>query len=421
MENKLKAEQWLFVLFVFTLPFATPFNIFGVSVQLSDLVFLAAAFGWVISFITKRQPFRFNWFYLLLAAYAVAITLSTTTSVDPSKSSVKLAGKFLLLGIAFLTSNIVTSAGVLKRMLQAWLLGAGVVLFCSLLGIILFYAGLQDASQNIVVHRGYGSLPPGNYPRLEGLFSYPAILCNFLAVTWMFSLALWSIGSLRTRGFWLFAAALFIVDAFALTPGLGGIFLVTGYFLQEKLKAGSKQIFGRLAFVSGLLIAAAFLFVTSVTLFSNDTSGTRIAQSIEPSARVHAWQTSFGTFSDNPVLGRGVGMPIANAEFTDPSGSTRFLTDAHNTYLSVLGETGLLGFLTFMSIICFVTMTLFRWQPESESYKTIKLCLLLAMLDAFFYQSLTGSYEDTRHLWILFGLAAAVGSLEKPSARKVNN
>jgi len=407
MEDKLRAEQWLYVLFVFTLPFATPIDLLGVPVQLSDLLFLAAASVWAISFAAKRDNFRFSWFYLCLAAYAVAVTLSTITSVDPPRSSVKLAGKFLLVGIAFLTFNIVTSAGVLKRVLRAWLIGAGAVLLFSLLGIILFYAGFQDASQNIVVHEGYGSLPPGNYPRLEGLFAYPAIFCSYLAVTWMLALALGSQGWMRTPGFWLFAAALFIVDAFTLTPGLGGIFLVTGYFLRERSKGGSKQILGRGAFVSGVLIAAAFFIATSVTLFSYDPSGTRLVQNIEPSVRVQAWRTSLETFLHDPLLGRGVGMPIANAEFTDPSGNTRLLTDAHNTYISVLGETGLVGFVTFMSIVCFAAVSLFRWKPDSQASKTIRLCLLLAMIDAFFYQSLTGSYEDARHLWVLIGLIMA--------------
>jgi putative inorganic carbon (hco3(-)) transporter len=412
MEDKLKAGQWLFVLFVFTLPFATTFNILGAAVQLSDLVFLPAAFVWTISFALNRKNFRLSWFYAFLAAYAVAVTLSTIASADPSRSSVKLAGKFYLIAISFLTFNVITSAGVLKKVLQAWLIGAGVVILLSLLGIILFYAGWQDASQNIVVHKGYGSLPPGNYPRIEGLFSFPAILCNFLAVTWMFSLALWSNGWPRTRVFLLFASALLIVDAFTLTPGLGGIFLVSGYFFKEKLKSGSKPIFGHLAFVSGLLVAAAFFFVTSISLFSYDSSGTQDTSAdrqIVPSVRVNAWQTSLETFLHDPLLGRGVGMPIANAIFMDPSGNAHLLTDAHNTYISVLGETGLVGFVTFMCIVGFAAVSLIRCRPAGEAFKTIRLCLLLAILDAFFYQSLTGSYEDARHLWVLFGMAAAVG------------
>jgi O-antigen ligase len=413
MEDKLRAEHWLFVLFVFTLPFATPFEVFGASVQLSDVVFLAVAFVWAISFATRRKNFRWSWFYAYLAAYAVAATLSTITSVDPSGSSVKLAGKFYLIGIAFLTFNIVTSAAVLRTVLRAWLIGAGVVLLCTLLGIILFFEGLQDPSQNFVVHEGYGSLPPGNYPRIEGLFSYPAILCNFLSVTSMFSLAAWSNGWTRRGLFWLFAAALLIVDAFTLTPGFGGIFLATGIFFHEKFKAGSKYIFGRSALVSGLLIALAFLFVTSLTLFSYDQSGAQAALSnwkIVPSVRVETWRSALDTFLHQPLLGRGVGMPIANAAFTDPSGESHLLTDAHNTYISLLGETGLVGFVTFMCVVFFAAASLTRWKPDSEEHKTIRLCLLLAMLDSFFYQSLTGSYEDTRHLWVLFGMAAAIGS-----------
>ena len=402
MGDKLRAEHWLFLLFVFTLPFAIPFKILGVPVQLSDLLFVAAAGVWLISFVRRRETFRFHRFYFFLAAYAVAVTLSTIFSVDPSRSSVKLAGKFLLIGIAFLTFNIVTSHAVLKRVMKAWLFGAGVVLFCSLLGIFLFYAGLRDAAQNFVVHEGYGSLPPGNYPRIEGLFSYPATLCNFLAITWMFALASWPNGWLRRALIWPLALSLLIVNAFTLTPGLGGIFLATGLFLREKFKGA----LGRLAFASGLVIAVVVFFVTCVTLFPLENS------QMTPSPRVHAWRTSFKTFLENPLLGRGVGMPIANAQFTDPSGGTRILTDAHNTYLSVLGETGLAGFLTFMSIICFVTFSLFRWKPESVFSKTIRLCLLLAMLDAFFYQSLTGSYEDTRHLWVLFGVAATAGLMQ---------
>ncbi|MFN0278477.1 MAG: O-antigen ligase family protein [Pyrinomonadaceae bacterium] len=406
-EDKLRVEQWLYCLFVFTLPFATPFNFLGAPLQSSDVMFLVTAVFWFISFAARRTKLRWSWFYLCLAAYAVAVTLSTITSIDPTRSSVKLAGKFYLIAVAFLTFNIISSIGVFKRVMQAWLLGASVVLFCSLLGIVLFYSGLRDAAQNIVVHPIFGSLPTGNYPRIEGFFSYPSILCNFLGVTWMLTLALWSNGWLRERVFWLFGIALFIVDAFTLTPGLGGIFLATGYFLREKIKSN----FGRLAFGSGLGIAAAFLLAACVTLFAYDSSGTRIPLldgEISISHRAQSWQTGFETFLQEPILGRGVGMPIANALYTDPSGNTQLLTDAHNTYISVLGETGLLGFLTFISLVCCVTFSLLRWKPENDSYKTIRLCLLLAMLDAFFYQSLTGSYEDTRHLWVLFGIIAAI-------------
>ena len=416
MDNKLRIEQWLYVLFVVTLPFAAvlQFRPFGVPLQLSDLLFLACASVWAIAFLVRRDNLRWNWFYACLAAYAASVVVSTITSVDPSQSSVKLIGKFYLIGIAFLTFNIVNSAEALKRVLQGWITGAGVALVLSLLGIILFYAGWNDPSQNLVLHPIFGSLPAGNYPRIEGFFLYPAMFCNFLGVTWMLAIALSSGGWLRTRIFWLFAAALLIVNAFTLTPGLGGIFLATGLFLREKLVKSNRRALSRLVLASSLLAAAAFLFAASVTLFSYEPYGSRVplvAGQISPSHRAHAWTTAFQTFLQNPIVGKGIDMPIANSQFTDPSGNNQLLTDAHNTFISVLGETGIIGFLAFMSIICFVTLCLARWKPEGDLHRMIKICLLLALVDAFFYQSLTGSYEDTRHLWVFFGIAVAASGI----------
>ena len=101
-------------------------------------------------------------------------------------------------------------------------------------------------------------------------------------------------------------------------------------------------------------------------------------------------------------------MPIANSSYINPSGGHETLTDAHNTYFSILGETGLVGFLAFFSIICFVIYRLLQKTPDNKFHKTIKFCLILALIDAFFYQSMTGSYEDMRHLWFLLGLAVGV-------------
>ena len=66
MENKLRAEQWLFVLFVFTLPFAAKFTVLGASLQFSDLMFLAAAIVWAGKFIINPKELRHSWFYVFL-------------------------------------------------------------------------------------------------------------------------------------------------------------------------------------------------------------------------------------------------------------------------------------------------------------------------------------------------------------------
>jgi O-antigen ligase len=164
------------------------------------------------------------------------------------------------------------------------------------------------------------------------------------------------------------------------------------------------------ALAIGILISAVFLFLATFTFFAYSPTGSKIpllSGEISSSHRAQAWSTSIETFLENPIAGRGVGEPVARALFTDPSGYPQKLTDAHNTYISVLAETGIVGFLAYFSIIGFVTIGLLRQAPLNNRQNAMKFCLLIALADAFFYQSLTGSYEDARHLWVLFGLAAA--------------
>lgn len=413
MEKKTGIEHWFYLAFVASLPFPSvlQFRLFSVPVQLPDLLFLAAAAAWAAGYVAGHKTLVRSRFYVFAALYAIAVILSTIASADPARSSVKLIGKFYLIGIALLTLNSVTSIDELRRTIQAWLFGTGVTLILSLAGIVLFYAGLTDPSENPVVHPIFGSLPSGNYPRVEGFFFYPAMLCNFLGITWMFSLLLVSLNSLKARGFWLFSAVLMVVNAFTLTPGLGGIFLSTAFFPRRKIFDEGRPVVGRLVTAAGVCLAAAVFIAASITLFSYDPDGSRMPilnGAISPSHRAVAWRTGFETFLQNPILGYGVGLPVARSEYTDPRGDRHLLADAHNTYISLLGETGLVGFLAFMGLIAFLTLSLVYWKPEADVQKMIRLCLLLALCDAFFYQSLTGSYEDARHLWAFFGIAAAV-------------
>jgi putative inorganic carbon (hco3(-)) transporter len=119
------------------------------------------------------------------------------------------------------------------------------------------------------------------------------------------------------------------------------------------------------------------------------------------------WRSALDTFRQHPVLGRGVGTGVAAVEFVAPSGNRHFLTDAHNTALSVAGETGLVGLITFGGVAAFLLAGLRPLGLNRGPEAAVRTCLAVALVDALFYQGLTGSFEDSRHLWALFGLVAA--------------
>ena len=126
---------------------------------------------------------------------------------------------------------------------------------------------------------------------------------------------------------------------------------------------------------------------------------------------------AFDTFRQHPVFGRGLGMPVAGVVFKGPE-ANHLLTDAHNIYLSLLSESGIVGFAMFFSIVGFLFYRLMRRTADDHGRRMVRICLLLALTDAVLYQGLTGSYEDMRHLWVVFGVSAAVCDAAFRSSRQ---
>lgn len=95
------------------------------------------------------------------------------------------------------------------------------------------------------------------------------------------------------------------------------------------------------------------------------------------------------------------------------------LLDAHQMWLNVAGQTGIVG----LFALCFLCVFLFR-RANIFSFANKKLILQtalgIAFLSAFLYQGLTGSYEDARHLWVLIGLLASVSENDFPKILENN-
>lgn len=85
------------------------------------------------------------------------------------------------------------------------------------------------------------------------------------------------------------------------------------------------------------------------------------------------------------------------------------LTDAHNLFLSIAAQCGLIGLIGLAAIIAFVIARMAR-----PSIGNSLICFLLgaAFLDVFVYQGLGGSFEDTRHIWVLLGLFMAASRID---------
>lgn len=89
--------------------------------------------------------------------------------------------------------------------------------------------------------------------------------------------------------------------------------------------------------------------------------------------------------------------------------------DPHNLWLSVLAQQGVLGLLAFSAV---VGALLIRFKPVrtcGSEIGVLRTGLELALVGGLLYPSLSGSFEDTRHLWVLMGLVASVQTLPSES------
>lgn len=182
--------------------------------------------------------------------------------------------------------------------------------------------------------------------------------------------------------------------AFGLWFGTGGVNSV-------------KPHWRRAAAAAGLAGAAAFLTASAFAPRAVPTSPyyfTAAEYRIDPSQRLLAWQSSFETFLTDPITGRGLGTGAAYVQFITPNGERQVLTDAHNTFLNVAAESGLPAALCLAAICAVLLLRIRRTMAIPNARTVILTAMGIAVVSAFIYQGLMGSFEDARHLWVLFGL-----------------
>ena len=405
----LRFSKWFFLLLVVSLPLIRPFSMYfsGMLLPYTDAIFLVVFAFWMIAVIRQETTVRIDRLYLFVGLYALAFTVSTVFSVDPKTSFIKLLGEYYLFGLCFVTFNLVRDTQFLKRVIAAWTIGTGLTVLASIAGFVLFWLGYKTQSDNYFLFH-FGSLPAGNYPRILALFANPNMLCNFLNVSIMLVLVAERLRWIKRTFAVILVAGILFAAAFSISPGLGGVALSLGLWFWAIFSFRSKTRFALPALAIGVILAIA---VFTSALISPDTDNTSqdftipfIEKTIEPSVRVLLWENTLETVRQYPWLGIGTGVDVANIRYHALSGGDQELTDAHNMWLNIFAQTGLLGLAALITLLAYLLKQCRFRITDAHDGQYIRIALSCAFVGAFLYQGLAGSFEDTRHLWILVGL-----------------
>jgi putative inorganic carbon (hco3(-)) transporter len=414
----LKFSKAAFLLLIFSLPFMkVRLPVGGYYATAADMLFLVAAGGLTIAIARRQARLRWDPLYAILLAYFATMLASTAVAENPPHAWLKLATQLYLLCLPLLAASLIESVEELRAVLRTWLAATAVTAALGAITVLLFAIGIENPLAGYALHE-FGTLPPGNYPRIESTFDFPAMLCNYLTVSLMILLVTRYFGWIGRTAFWFLLAAIGVTASFTLTPGLGGIFLALGlwgYLFLPRRPA-------KLALAASVMVAVAFLLAATVTPIIHPTAPFLIdlpgLGQVTPSVRMMTWMDSGRQFMEHPLLGAGIGANAAEVRYVDPSGIDHLLTDAHNVFLDVAAQCGLAGLAAVTLLIIYVAK---KAKPVSiDRDQILRFTLAAAWLNAFVYQGLTGSYEDARHLWLLLGILVVADRLMRESGEMGN-
>ena len=313
----------------------------GPAVSLTKIAGLVLAFGWLVSIaygktagrgLLDEQPAA----ALLIVAF-LAWTAASSAWAISSGVALEAAGRYALNALLF-----VIACGVLReRRDVAWVVGA-------------FVAGAAIAA-------AYGiAVPPASpggadVARLSGTVGDPNAFAAVLVAGLPLAIALaagsgWSWG-LRALGA---ATAALSVAGIALSLSRGGFVALIVVLVMGLVFAGRWR--AKLLLVMTLIVLASvgYLLATPAAL-------QRVTSSDGGTGRTDIWTVGFRMVADRPVLGVGAGnFPNASIRYllrpgrlprSDLVANTPKV--AHNTYLEVLVDLGLVGALMFGGLIVF--------------------------------------------------------------------
>ncbi len=347
---------------------------------LTRAIGLVAAIAWIVAVLREprfRRPTILHVALLLFILWNIT-SIFWTFGVDETIQRVKtLAQLFVMVWIIW---DLTESLAAIHAMLKAYVLGAFV------------------AISDMIV----------NYLRGENIdlrYTGADLNANDLALVLALALPVaWYLATCRVHGknslvlrltnFAYIPAGVFGISLTASRMGLIAMIPAAFYIFKTSARLKlSSRIFILMALAIGLSVL--YPYVPESTFARLATTGTSI-MTADLGGRGYLWREGIRIFTEHPLLGVGGGaFPVA---------IPRVYGVVHNTFLSVLVELGVVGFILFAAVLAFTGRSALV-QPGRLSG------LWLAVLLIWAIGSFTLTWEHAKATWLFLALVAAGSSL----------
>jgi O-antigen ligase len=376
---------WLSLILIFSIPWEDMISLplIGSLARLTGII----VFGfWMLKFIISGQVRKLHFFHVILYFFVLWNFASIFWTYGFDETKTRIITFFQLFFMTLIFWDVFQTPAELNAGLQAYVLGTWV-------GVIDL---LVNFSSGVIIE----AYDVGRYsPSGVNAGDFVVILALGLPIAWY--LARFAKSNSKNRFLSIINYTYIPVSGFAifLTGSRLALFVIAPAFLyilgtviQPKRIFTSVflliVIFGALLKLQTLIPAATWdrFSTTKSSVLEGDLGG-----------RVPIWKDSITAFSEHPILGVGGGA----FRTVNP-----YKSAAHNTYLSVLAELGVIGFLLFFSILAVVCYSIMcQSGPEIIFWFTTLLVLLIGI----FIQT----WEFTKTTYLIFILIVINASFVK--------
>jgi O-antigen ligase len=370
---------WLSLILIFVTAWENMVFLEGLGTVSRATGFLVAAF-WVVKVVVTGRFRKPHPFHVAVFLFVLWNVVSAFWSFGIEETIQRIKTYFQLASMAWILWDLYTTPAALKAGLQAYVLGA----YVSIGSTVVNYLMGQEANYLRYAATGFNANDLG------------LVLALGIPVAW--HLAVSESSSKVTHGLRLVnytyipAATLAIL----LTASRGALLAALPALLFVLGSLPRLNLFLRVL-ISAALISALFALQTLVPQSSFQRLGTIGASIAEGDLgdRVDIWRESIASSAEHPLLGVGSG---AFRTAVVPGNV------AHNSFLSVLTEVGIVGFILFVIILA---MTVYQamHQPRWDA----RLWLTMLLVWAVGASSLT--WEHKKPTWLFLSLVIASAGL----------
>src|SRR5579862_1743370 len=295
-----RACLWVFAIYIALVP-AMRFprlELHNTDLILADFVFVICGLFFVLALLRGELRWRLQPFHVALCLYGGAMLVSAFAARSRGQSLWTLLIEGYVLAIGIVTSSLCQLPGALRLITRAWMAGTALTALAGLSGVTLFLWGVRGYENPFL--SGYGSLPPGSYPRTYAMFLNINMCCSYLSVSLLLLLAMQSLGWIGRRSAWILGSAIVFTAIFTFSPGLGGVALGVGFwfFLEYRRRlrpnASSAMLIGASAVSIAFLVA---VLVSPTSLYKPGLGWSWVG--LQPSGRLLCWESAARTVANN--------------------------------------------------------------------------------------------------------------------------